>query len=525
VVHPNASEGRESAATALVKQARLTAEFFHSGEECFATVDIEGHLETYAVRSRGFRSWLGKRFFEEYERAASGEALTSAITTLEGFARFQAPNLPVYLRVAGDGERVFVDLCDDHWRIVEINARGYQIIDSNNCPVRFRRAHGMQPLPLPAPGGSLVDLARFLNLASADDLVLVIGWIVGALHPSGPYAILILHGEQGSAKTTTARVLRDLLDPNVAPVRSEPREPRDLMVAANNGWVCAFDNMSALPGWFSDALCRLSTGGGFGARTLYTDQDETVFFAKRPSILTGIEELATRGDLLDRAIVIYLPRIQRCTPEGEFFRTYEASRPKLLGALFNAVSSSLANSGKTFEGLPRMADFAAWVVAAESSIGWTPGSFLRAYQANRAAANDLSLETPVAEAVLRISVPWMGTASELLKELDLLADERAKKLKTWPGSGRALSNALRRLAPNLREVGLCMQFSREPRTGRRLITLSRPEDGRISSSPPSPSSLSSRRPDSNNDAGDAGDAGDDRKRQSSEGIIPVEEEL
>jgi hypothetical protein len=103
--------------------------------------------------------------------------------------------------------------------------------------------------------------------------------------------------------------LRRLVDPNVSPLRSLPREDRDLFIAATNGHVIAIDNVSALPPWLSDTLCRLATGGGFGTRTLYSDQEETLFDAMRPIILTGIDDFVIRGDLADRAIFLRLARI------------------------------------------------------------------------------------------------------------------------------------------------------------------------------------------------------------------------
>ena len=112
--------------------------------------------------------------------------------------------------------------------------------------------------------------------------MLLAAWLVAAFRPHGPYPILVLHGEQGSAKSTTARVLRALLDPNTAPLRGEPRDLRDVMIAASNGWIISFDNLSRIPHWLSDALCRLATGGGFSTRELYTDSEEVLFDAQRP---------------------------------------------------------------------------------------------------------------------------------------------------------------------------------------------------------------------------------------------------
>ena len=151
-------------------------------------------------------------------------------------------------------------------------------------------------------------------------------------------------GEQGSAKSTLQRVLRALIDPNKAPIRSLPRDERDLMIAATNGWCLAFDNLSHLQDWQSDALCRISTGGGFAARELYTDQDETILDVQRPVMLNGIEEVVTRNDLLDRSIIVYLPSIppERRQPEKRFWREFEQARPAILGAILDAVSTALA---------------------------------------------------------------------------------------------------------------------------------------------------------------------------------------
>jgi len=241
------------------------------------------------------------------------------------------------------------------------------------------------------------------------------------------------------------------------------------------------DNISRLEPWLSDCICRLSTGGGFSTRTLYSDAEETIFQAQRPVILNGIEELAVRGDLLDRCIVLDLPRIEdtKRRDEHSFKSAFEAVRAKLFGALLDAVSAAIRNhDSAVVEGMPRMADFARWLVAAESKLGWMPGQFLRAYRNNRRRANELVLETPLAEAVRKVDLPWEGTAAELLKLLSAAVDDGVRKQRGWPPSGRTLSNALRRLVPNLRQAGILVEFSdafgkplREPGTGRRLIAL------------------------------------------------------
>src|SRR5262249_53949354 len=152
-------------------------------------------------------------------------------------------------------------------------------------PVRFRRPRGLIELPRPVAGGSLHELRRFVNVQDDDDFALLLAWLVAAARPSGPYPVLALRGEQGTGKAPTARVLRDLIDPNDVPLRAAPRDERDLMIASTNGWLIALDNLSGLPQWLSDCLCRLATGGGFATRELYTDGEEVLFRAQRPVVL------------------------------------------------------------------------------------------------------------------------------------------------------------------------------------------------------------------------------------------------
>ena len=133
----------------------------------------------------------------------------------------------------------------------------------------------------------------------------MLAWLIQALRPQGPYPVLILQGEQGSAKTTIERMLRALVDPSTAPLRTTPRNEHDLYIAATNTWVLAFDNISNLQPWLSDALCRLSTGGGFTTRTLYENREQELFDAMRPVILNGISDVATRPDLFDLTPFLY----------------------------------------------------------------------------------------------------------------------------------------------------------------------------------------------------------------------------
>ena len=419
------------------------AELFHAPDgTAFADLDINGHRETWPVRSKGFRRWLARQYFEATQGAPSSEALQSTLNVIEAKAHFDAPEREVHIRVGGVEGRLYLDLCDEAWRAVEIDSTGWRVID--RPPVRFRRAAGMQPLAMPVPGGSIETLRSFLNVQSDSDFVLVVAWALAVLRNCGPYPVIVLSGEQGSAKSTFSAILRALLDPNTAPLRALPREDRDLFIAASNGHVLAFDNVSGLPAWISDTLCRLATGGGFSVRQLYTDQDEVLFDAARPVILNGIEDIVTRPDLADRAMLLTLEPIpeERRRPEAELWAAFEAERPRILGVLLDAVVQGLQRLPETrLPKLPRMADFALWATACEQAL-WPAGTFWAAYSRNRDDAVESVIDAdPIAAAVRAVMATrtvWTGTASDLLGALAEAAGERVAKSKTWPDSPRAL---------------------------------------------------------------------------------------
>ena len=403
---------------------------------------------------------------------------------IEAKAHFGAPERIVDVRVGGLDGRLYLDLGDEAWRAVEIDVSGWRVID--NPPVRFRRAAGMQPLPMPVPGGSVEMLRSFLNVQSDTDFVLVVAWALTCLRDRGPYPVIVLSGEQGSAKSTFSAILRALLDLNTAPLRALPREDRDLVIAASNGHVLAFDNVSGLPAWISDTLCRLATGGGFAVRQLYTDQDEVLFAAARPVILNGIEDIVTRPDLADRAVFLTLEPIpeQRRRPEAELWAAFEAERPRILGVLLDAVVRGLKRLPQTrLERLRRTADFALWATACETAL-WPAGTFWSAYCGNRddavAGVIDADPIAAAVRAVMTARTEWMGTASDLLGALAEAAGERAAKSKTWPDGPRALARRLRRAATFLRKIGIGISFGREGRARTRTILISTTPSDRAS---------------------------------------------
>lgn len=438
-------------------------ELFHTPQhEAYASLPVEG--ETHAVvRGGTLGRLLQTRYYGMYQTAAAPTSINTALDTLEAMALLDnAPCTPVYTRVAEYGDKVYVDLTNPRWEVIEIDQEGWRVLKKS--PVRFRRSPAVLPLPIPMPGGTLDELKALLN---TDDEAwrAIAGFIVGCYNPRGPYFVLQIHGEQGSAKTTTARIIKSALDPQVPATRCLPRDDRDLAIAAKHTHVLSFDNLSRLNYRHSDAICRLSTGGGLTTRTLYTNDGETVFDTKRPVILNGIEDFATRGDLLDRSLIAYLKSIPDALrlSEADLDSRFREAHPRILGALCDAVSSALKNMTTISpKELPRMADAAKFVTAAEPMLGWESGTFINAMVEDRRYVRELELEAiPIARFIIDYmtasdKASWSGTATDLYRELRRVFGDREDLYfeRDIPRDPVKIGNQLRRIAPALREKGL-----------------------------------------------------------------------
>ncbi len=444
--------------------------------DAYATVRVDGHREHHPLR-RVVRDYLARSYYLHTHRSAASAALTDALATLGGMARYDGPTHAVSVRLASHNDATYLDLGDPDWRSIAIDANGWRVV--SDAPVRCWRPSSLRPLPTPVSARSSVDSLRELWALEEDTWTLIVSWLVASLSRRGPYPILIETGEQGAGKSTLGRMLRGLVDPASPELRGVPRDERDVMIGALNSHVLALDNLSGLPAWLSDALCRIASGGGFATRTLYSDLDETSIEVTRPILLTGIEQPATRADLLDRALVVTLPAIDDRDrgDEADLWRRYHAMRAAVLAAICDAVSTALCREASVqLARRPRMADACRWVTAAEPALGWTDGRTVAAWLGARAAASaDMLGMDSIGLALLALSperLPWQGTAADLLALLTGRVPESVRKARTWPTSPRGLAGALRRLAPDLRRTGLAVDLPTSARTAReRIITI------------------------------------------------------
>jgi hypothetical protein len=456
--------------------ARKNVRFWHDPAKTpFATVRDGDHNENYRLESREFSRWLAATAYLNKLTPPSKATLDDALRIFAAQAISDGPEKEPIKRVGTRDGKWYLDLGDDRWRVVEIDDAGWRVLANHDLPIV--RSLATRPLPEPEVNDSAIGLFRGFVNADDETFKLIVAWLLVALCPHGPYPILIVNGEHGSAKTTLCKTLRSLVDPNIAPMRSMPKDETNLLVAAMHSHVLALDNVSQISGELSDALCRIATGGGFSVRVLFTTSDEFVAYVRNPIILNGITSLTGRPDLASRAIVVRLKHIpeEARKSEAEFNAEWAAAAPKVLAILLDVLSSALRKLPDVkVARVSRMADFERLIIAACPALGWEPEEFRLAYRDNQSDVDATAIESdPVAGAIVALiekdfPTGWEGNATRLY---DLLGDkvtDNTRRSRAWPMSAISLGSRLERLKPVLRRNGVIVE---KRHSGDRFITI------------------------------------------------------
>ena len=308
----------------IVTEALQTDTFFHWQGAAFVEVTRKSKTEYLSVFSDAYARLLRVRYRKAHGQVVKGEWLRNAVETIGAIATEEYEEIPVFVRLAYWGGKLYVDLADRSGNVIEIDGDGYRVIQ--NPPVRFLRTEKMLALPLPQPGGHFDELKRFVNVTE-EDFPLLVGAILGCYHPTGPYPIIHLIGGDGHAKTSTAVFILLLLDPSIIRGCAPPESTEDLILSVQQRWLYFIDNLSEIKPWLSDSLCRLSTGGAIERRKKYKDAETSAFVAKRPALLTSITDVVQKSDLGSRALKIDTPRIENYKAETVLMEDFNEVRP------------------------------------------------------------------------------------------------------------------------------------------------------------------------------------------------------
>lgn len=312
--------------------------------------------------------------------------------------------------------------------------------------------------PSLSAGGNLDLLWKVANIPQGCRL-LVLAWLIECLRPDTPFPVCELLGEQGSAKSTTQTALRRLIDPNACDLRGAPKSVEDVFVSAGACALVSYENISHLSAQMQDALCVLSTGGGFAKRKLYSDTEESIISVKRPIILNGISAAVTAQDLVDRAITIETPVIAERREVTGLWCEYEKGRARLLGALLDLAARALAivpDMRLPPDERPRLVEFALLGMAVAEAAGRRPEDFMREFGASRQESLARTIDaSPVAAAVVDLLEARPQGMTAPAKDILLTLEQyRPTGCDSWPRSPKGLGDALRRAAPALRQLGI-----------------------------------------------------------------------
>ena len=293
------------------------------------------------------------------------------------------------------------------------------------------------------------------------------------------------------------RSLRSLVDPNQLMVRTPPSSVDNLLFGGNNNWVQCYDNLSNISPSLSDTMCTMSTGGGVGNRKLYTDSLEYVNNICVPFLLNGIGDLATRGDLVDRSIIVNLPQIDKENrkSENDLFREFTGQTSALLGSIFDIISSGLKNLPSVkLEKSNRLYDFTRWICACEDALPWGNGTFVKIYdEATEENSIDVIENDLFATTLIKYG-SWLkihnigeksnnghiileGSAQEILEHLSVFIQDdtgnmyKYKLPEYWPKTSQGTGRKLMRILPEMGKIGIELYKNPRNHGGKRSWTI------------------------------------------------------
>jgi len=441
----------------------------------YASIAVNSHREVKRLDSEDFKYWLIYLFRNKKGYTPKKESVSQAISALSANALYEIKErTPLSVRVAKTDETFWYDLSNSDYQAVKITADGWSIED--NPPELFVRLRHQIPQVLPKSNGDIYKIFDYININENKTLFLC--WMISCFIPDIPHPMPIFHGEKGAAKSTSCALLKKIIDPSSLGVLTLQKAERTMAVNLQNHWLLPFDNVSCINEETSDTLCRAITGSGIQQRKLHTNGDDYIFTFKRCIALNGINNVARRSDLLDRAILIELSRIDenKRKENSAITKEFDKDLPLILGNIFDILSKAIKiYPNVKLNKLPRMADFSHWGYAIAQALGDLGKTFLDEYKCNYNKQNIEAINSDIVATLLIAFMKekeiWKGKVSELLKELTYLADREKIKTKTndFPSQANLLSRKLNSLKSNFKSIGI--EFKSESKSDATYITI------------------------------------------------------
>jgi len=430
-------------------------------ENAYVAFPEGSHRELWPLDSSYASAWLHRLYYKEVGTPIKNDALGQALSVLTAKALFDSPE-PITLatRVASHDDALWYDLTHPEWKAVKVTAEGWEIVD--NPPFLFYRYRHQSVQVIPEPAGDVRKILQYINIKENTTLFLCA--MIACFIPGIPHAIMVFHGEKGSAKTTACTLLKSLIDPSALETLTLEKDQRSLAVSLNQHLFVPFDNISHISVETSDMLCRASTGGGIQQRKLFTNGEDYIIKIQKCIAINGINIVATRPDLLDRALLLELERVPANERRelSKIMAKFQEDRASILGGVLDTLSKAMAiYPTLELSNLTRMADFATWCYAIGEALGGLGQTFLNEYEANQ---NIQNTEAINADAVATLIVAlmngcavWHGRISDLRVELARIAPDYGIDPGLLPRQPNGLSKRLKAIKSNLEAVGISFE--------------------------------------------------------------------
>lgn len=474
---PRDNYGKETEAEAIIKLVKQNGTLlFHDTENSlYAAVNVNNHREIWSLESKDFSIWLSGLYYKEKYKPARKESVSQAISVLSAEAMYDYDKaIPLSNRVAKSYNAFWYSLSNSQWQAVKITADGWKVEDKP--PILFMRYRHQKQQCIPKSNGNIKKIFDYLNIKENQTLFLC--WLVSCFIPDIPHPMPIFFGEKGAAKSTSCMLLKKLIDPSALETLTIQKSERSMAVNLQQHWFLPFDNVSHISEEISDTLCRAITGGGIQQRKLFSNADDYIFTFKRCIAINGINNVANRPDLLDRALLIELSRISEDKRKelSEIQKDFNNDLPYILGGVFDVLSKAMnIYPNVKLDKLPRMADFARWGYAIGEALGNLGQVFLDEYRQNYEIQNIEVINNDVIATLIvdfmKDKDNWTGRVSALFNEFLALSQSLGinPRVKEFPTKPNVLSRRLNGMKSNLESVGII--FKTEAKSDATYITI------------------------------------------------------
>lgn len=453
-------------AVELLCEAPNTEYFLDQNDEPYCRFKIGGMYKVSKLHSRSFKTWFMKLYWDENKKSLSTDAFNTALDVLEGNIRASSSKKQLYNRIAHINDELWYDLADSNGQAVRVAMSGWNI---EIPPTLFKRYEHHKEQFSPERDGDAKLLLKYVNIQEKHQLLFLV-YMISCFINGFPHPLLLVHGPQGSAKSTLSKILRAVIDPSKIEVAGFPRSSEDLVQLASHNSFIIFDNVSKLSLRDSDILCKIVTGSSFAKRKLYTDDDDHIIRVQGCVGLNGINLVGTQPDLLERSIIIELEALdpKKRKQEKELWKEFQSDLPKILGGIFDVLSNALIYvENIEIKKLPRMADFAQWGEAISIALGFEENAFIQAFEENANVQHSVVLEDDLVavltQKLMECQDRWNGSATLYFTSLKEIADESGIDLKAeygYPRTASSLSKRLKRIEPNLRSIGISVRWEK-----------------------------------------------------------------